>query len=708
MAIVTNGLVGYWNSLQGISGSTWQNIAPGATGSNGTITNASVGSFNGSTGMVFNGTTNTHVDITVPTALQSVTSATLEMRVNMSSAQSSNGTYPDFITSTDKYLLYVVTGTIWLSGIFDSNRTDYRKSVPGFTDNADNYITITADTSANLITIYINGVSKGSYTPTSIAPLSDTTIFSLGNNPSGDSSMPNGIIDNVRLYNRVLTQSEITQNYQNGTAVGLPPTSTSNVQILVHGSDYTNYVHYNSISVDNNIVASNDTMSFTLEFDPDSDTLLDENSNTVPATRPRCGQEVIWQNPNVFITAPDGTQQPFRDFAGVISDVKEDVNGSNLVYQVQAKSYTTWFDRHLVTGFFNQDAPENIIKNIVSKYCSGFTTYNVQSTNAQVATQYFDYKKPSEAIKDIADQLEMGFYLDNYKDVHFYTAETFTSPLPDNLLDVDNDVQNYGDLELEENGDQVYTKVFLKGFKTRSSTFTLLTFIGNANDNQWSLGYRPSSATGDVSVVVYNNMTDYTSDTSFQGGGANTKGVALTVKRDLVDGSPNQQSASNTAYVNYSEKLLRVPNFNNAGNLPSGYVVAIRFYYLRDMVYLAQDPSASSAIAAIEGTDGVYEFAQTDKSLTGSTLSAPQSKGQLMLMKYGAPQVKGTFNTYFNATNSRGWIAGQYFVLRTQRRFGGLNEIMFVQRVTKSVVKNDANALIVLYAIEFADSQYLV
>lgn len=483
---------------------------------------------------------------------------------------------------------------------------------------------------------------------------------------------------------------------------------SSNVQILIHGIDYTSYIHYDTVQVDNNVVATNDTMSFTLEFDPDTDTLIDANSKTIPATRPVCGQEVVWQNPNVLVTAPGGATKPFIEFGGVISDVKEDVNGPNLVYQVQAKSYTSWFDRHLVTGFYNQDKPENIIQKIVSKYCPMFTTYNVQNTNVQVATQYFDYKKPSEAIKEIADQLEMGFYVDNWKDLHFYQAETFTSPLPNNLLDVDKDVENYGDLELEENGDQIYTKIFIKGFKTRSPNFQLLTFIGNANDNQWSLGYRPSSASGDVSVVVYASMADYTSDTSFQGGGANTKGVLMDVKRDLVDGSPNQQSASNTAYVNYSEKLLRVPNYNSAGNVPSGAVVAIRFYYLRDMVYLAQDPSASTKIASIEGTDGVYEYAQTDKSLTNSTLSAAQAKGQLMLMKYGAPQIKGSFNTYFNGTSSSGWIAGQFFILRTQRRFGGLNEIMFVQRVMKSIIKNDQDALIILYTIEFADTQYLV
>jgi hypothetical protein len=94
--------------------------------------------------------------------------------------------------------------------------------------------------------------------------------------------------------------------------------------------------------------------------------------------------------------------------------------------------------------------------------------------------------------------------------------------------------------------------------------------------------------------------------------------------------------------------------------------------------------------------------------LTNSTLSAVQAKGQLMLMKYGYPQIKGTFTTYFNATNTVGWRAGQYFFLVSNRRFGGINQVMFVHRVLKSIVKNDAGGLITFYNIEFANSPYLV
>jgi hypothetical protein len=218
MPIVTNGLLGYWNSKQGVSGTTWQNIAPNATGSNGTIHGTTVTTFSGSNGMYFNGTASNYVDIPVPTALQSVTSATIEFRVNNNSNDSASQGY--FLSSDNEPLLWAYQNGVALTGIFDTHYTDWIYKTPsGFTDNVDNYITITADTVTGYITVFVNAVQKGQYKPTSIGKLSNDTVFRLGST----TSPPTAIIDNVRMYNRVLTQSEIIQNYNNGTMVALPP-----------------------------------------------------------------------------------------------------------------------------------------------------------------------------------------------------------------------------------------------------------------------------------------------------------------------------------------------------------------------------------------------------------------------------------------------------------------------------------------------------
>jgi len=50
---------------------------------------------------------------------------------------------------------------------------------------------------------------------------------------------------------------------------------------------------------------------------------------------------------------------------------------------------------------------DGIINRIVKTYCPGFTCNNVVATATMVVPQYFNYTKPSDAIKTIADQLTL-------------------------------------------------------------------------------------------------------------------------------------------------------------------------------------------------------------------------------------------------------------------------------------------------------------
>jgi hypothetical protein len=485
--------------------------------------------------------------------------------------------------------------------------------------------------------------------------------------------------------------------------------ATNSVQILLNTLDVTPLVEYESIHVDNNVIMTSDVMDFTMYINS-GDTVLDTKTSTnVSFVRPKCGNEIVWQNPNAIITAPDGSNKPYREFGGVVVEVHETVEGQARIYTVHCKSYVQWLDRHLIQGWYQQQAPETTVKAMVSAFCPGFTTYNVKNSGTTIAPVYSDYQKPSDAIKSVADQVQMGWYVDYYKDVHMYTLEAFNSPLPNNLLDVETDITNYGNLEIVENSEQQVNKIFIKGFKTRSAELYYLPFTGDGQTLQWSMGYRVSSVAGDVTVVVYDSMAQYNADTSFKNGNNNTAGTKLTLKRDIIDGAPDRGGDSNTAYIHYTQHLIRIPNFSGNGAVPSGKVVVVRFHYLKDMVWLGQDPEAQGVTAKVEGnTDGVYEEVYSDKSLTNSTLSAVQAKGQLILSKYRFPQISGTFEAYFNATTKSGWVAGQNFTLKSTKRFGGLNDVMFVQRVSKSVVKNDSGSLIVFYNIEFADSPYLV
>jgi hypothetical protein len=383
--------------------------------------------------------------------------------------------------------------------------------------------------------------------------------------------------------------------------------------------------------------------------------------------RPKDGNEIIWLN--------NGN----REFGGVVTTVEETDIGSDLEYRVTAQSYERWLDRHLVIGYYNQMAADAMVKQIVSKFCPGFTTNNVQPAFV-IPPQYFNYVQPSEAIKKIADTLDFWWYVDYYKDVHFYPIESFVSPLPNNTLNCDTDVVNYSDLVLKEDGSQKKTRVYLKGFKSRAGTPITLTFIGDGNTTQWNLGYQPSRLAGDVRVTV--------------------GGVPMDIKRDFIDGAPGQNTSDTTsAFINYSQHLLRL-NFAPAQGVP----VVVTMYYLQDTVIMREDPEAQQAAAAADGNgDGRYEYAHTEQALSQSTIDAANARGDMLLYRYGYPNLTGTFNSF-----TQGWRAGQYFYLNSARRMGGINnEKMFIQEVRKKIAKADSNGLLIQYEVDFADVPYL-
>lgn len=432
----------------------------------------------------------------------------------------------------------------------------------------------------------------------------------------------------------------------------------------MRGVNYAPYVDINSVSASNAVEANQDGMSFTVEL-----------SGELPI--PRAGMEVVWGR---FDSATG--QEITREFAGVLTGVREKVNGSSLSYECSAQSYIRWFDRRLVNGFFQQQRAETTIQQIVNQYCVGFTTNNV-SAPPMIIAQYAEYRRPSQMIKQIVDQIGYGWYIDYHKDVHTYKLESFLSPLPNNILDVDRDTTNYGDLELIEDCEKVYNHFTIRGYKKRDKRPFTLRFRGDGVTTQWQLGYRFSSAKGDSLVDV--------------------NGVNYEIKRDYIDGMPSQGSEPGVCYVHWTQHTIRFTD-----PPASGAIIRFTGYPLVSRTMIDQNDDSIRAMREIEQTsasDGVYEWAEIDKSLTQSTEDAVRGKLELLALKYGFPELSGSFTSYLP-----GWRAGQFFRMTT-KRFGGIDadRRFYVRRVSKKWIQpHHGGQKPIEYKIEFADRPYLV
>lgn len=216
--IVTNGLVGYWNSKRGVNGNTWENIAPATAGQYNAVINGTTVTADG---MVFDATTD-HVQIPIPTELKVATNATFEMRL-FSDAGFNEG-YADIVNQEGRELLWIGRYLFVLSGIFDANKFADHHTVNVSNTVRVSYLTITADVTNNRITAYVhdpvrNDTDTGSYA-TSVGTMADGNFIWLSRTQTPFS----GIIDGIRMYNRVLTQEEIIQNRTVGAELGIPDT----------------------------------------------------------------------------------------------------------------------------------------------------------------------------------------------------------------------------------------------------------------------------------------------------------------------------------------------------------------------------------------------------------------------------------------------------------------------------------------------------
>jgi hypothetical protein len=125
-------------------------------------------------------------------------------------------------------------GDICLWANDGSASSNYHDGVPhGMTENNWYHVVVTGNSSTGVVTWYVNGVNKGSQTKTRGIGDNSDDIVSIGSE-GGNSNWFDGIIDDVRIYNRVLDASEIAALYNGGTGCKpvtlLPQCPVNNLQ----------------------------------------------------------------------------------------------------------------------------------------------------------------------------------------------------------------------------------------------------------------------------------------------------------------------------------------------------------------------------------------------------------------------------------------------------------------------------------------------
>lgn len=444
-------------------------------------------------------------------------------------------------------------------------------------------------------------------------------------------------------------------------------------QITIGGVDYTGYVDLEKIQIESNLAIMLDTCKLVVAV------------KNQAIARPKSGQEVV-------VTSNLG-----REFGGTLVHVEESQPGvpTELDYQVTTRDYSFLLDRKVAFKEYpaNTWTYQGIVEDLIASYGSqdGFVSTDVQQSFQAPYTR-FDYQPTAQSINQLAQQIAFGFYVDYNRDAHFFSSESYASPLPSNTLQVDTattipdptygSLGVYGDLKIVEDATQLRNRIYLYGHKVTASYTYSEHFTGDGQTKTFGLAYEPSHSPANVTVTV--------------------GGVQYAIAADVAGGVPSNTTQDYTAYINYDSQVIR---FNVApGN---GVAVSAVYKPMLPLVVMVEDPSKQKVMAARIGgaDDGVFEYAIADPTLSADTIGPSVARGQEQITKYGLPHITGQFTSYLH-----GWRAGQSFTLRSTKRFGGELDGMtfYVTKVGKEVVAHPVNSQPLFKStISFSDSIYV-
>ncbi|RJQ67342.1 MAG: hypothetical protein C4519_24405 [Desulfobacteraceae bacterium] len=315
-------------------------------------------------------------------------------------------------------------------------------------------------------------------------------------------------------------------------------------------------------------------------------------------------------------------------FAGVITTVKERIEGRVLKYEVTCKDWTHYLDKKLVIERYENKTVKEIIDDINATYLTDFTANSVYC-DLTISSIAFNRVSVSRCLQILAEQVNFNWYIGYDKDIHFFAKNTEGAPF---YLSDDGGNYIFNSLEIIDDLTQIRNRVFIEGGEIKG-TERAETYKGDGTKLVFPLSYKFSN---EPTVTV--------------GGVAQDVGIDNLHSEDAHD-----------CFWSYQEKYIRFKVAPGAG-----VDISMSGTPLYAIIAQVQD-DASIAMY------GEYEFSVKDSKI--SSEEEARQYGVSQLEAYASKISEGSFQTY-----STGLRAGQNITIQSDIR--GLNSLFLIQRVT--------------------------
>jgi hypothetical protein len=344
--------------------------------------------------------------------------------------------------------------------------------------------------------------------------------------------------------------------------------------ITINGTDQTGKVILRTFRIEQVLTQEADTARFSL-LSPD----------TIPVLL----QEVI------ILDALSA-----RIFAGVVINIVTKYDGLQAVYEITCKDYSELMDGKYVVENYTSQTVSYILNDILTKYLPAGFTVNCAVTQT-ISYIKFNYEKPSQCFKKLAELVLGDWYVDYNKVVRFVSKSTTSAPF--GVTDANNKVTK-SSLQIRQDASQIKNTVYVRGGEYLGSSYTE-TFSADGQQTTFPLAYQYSGLT--VTVA----------------------GVSKTVGIDNIT-----DPATVDCLYNFTEKAVKFPS---ASKPTVGQAVAVSgLPYIP--VYVKAEESASV------NKYGVKEFKIVDSNIKSKQGAIDRAKAEIQ--SYNESLNDGSFSSY--------------------------------------------------------------
>lgn len=336
--------------------------------------------------------------------------------------------------------------------------------------------------------------------------------------------------------------------------------------------------------------------------------------------RPNIGEEVI-------IEYSQCIGKPFkRIFAGHIRDIssRNDYCGRTVFHDVTCVDYNALLDKRLVFNIYESQPVTSVIKQIHKDFLKDerITLGNVNAGNLILQKAVFSYVKVSKAFNDISTATGLFWYIDYYRDLHFFLrsqlatsgvlspdCDSFNTSNNEFCAFLNNETCNKGikagQILIKKRSDQLVNNQFVIAGQDETDLRTE-SFVGDGERQTFSLKYK-------VSTLKLNPDKTIASD-------------AITLNG--LDQTVGYRDDEQGGFDWYFEKGENVIVQDDAGTpITSNDELIVSYRGLFQVVVSSKNQNSVSTYGSIENTSGLYQDVHDDESIESRSYAQQYAEG---------------------------------------------------------------------------------